>query len=165
MRVLGIDPGLANTGWGVIGTGGAKIRHIAHGNISTAAGDAGGRRLLFIRRALIDIIDEYKPEIAGIESIFFAKNQSSAIPVARAMGVVLVTCEELGLEVEEFSPSRIKQAITGIGTADKNQMQELLRIILGIRETPKPDHAADALAAAICRYHSLTVPKGAARDV
>jgi crossover junction endodeoxyribonuclease RuvC len=165
MRVLGIDPGLANTGWGVIGTGGAKIRHIAHGNISTSAGQAGGKRLLSIRKSLIDIITEYEPEIAGIESIFFAKNQTSAIPVARAMGVVLVTCEELGLEVEEFSPSRIKQAITGVGTADKNQMQELLRIILGIREIPKPDHAADALAAAICRYHSLTVPKGAARDV
>ena len=165
MRILGIDPGLANTGWGVIETRGSKLKHLAHGAITTSAGAPGGSRLLTIRRALIEIIETYRPEIAGIESIYFAKNQTSAIPVARAMGAVLVTCEERGLEAEEFSPPKIKQAITGVGTADKAQMQALLQIILGLADIPRPDHAADALAVAICRFHSLPIPKGAGSNV
>lgn len=158
MILLGIDPGLANTGWGIIETRGAKILHRDHGSISTKARDRTGERLIHIRREIMRIVDAYQPKLVGIESIYFAKNQTSAIPVARAMGVVLVTCEELGLEVEEFSPPVIKQAITGMGNADKRQMQELLRLILGLKAAPRPDHAADALAAAVCRFHSMGMP-------
>lgn len=158
MIVLGIDPGLANTGWGIIETRGSSIRHRDHGSIRTGAKQRTGERLLIIRREILRIASSYRPDIVGIESIYFAKNQTSAIPVARAMGVVLVTCEEIGLEVEEYSPPVIKQAITGVGNADKLQMQELLRLILGLKELPKPDHAADALAAAVCRFHSLAIP-------
>jgi crossover junction endodeoxyribonuclease RuvC len=161
MRVLGIDPGLANTGWGVIEARGSRLCHVSHGSITTSPREMNGRRLLTIRRELIDIIHRYKPEIAGIESIYFAKNQTSAIPVAQAMGVVLVTCEELDLGVEAFSPPMIKQAVAGVGRADKEQMQELLRLILGLKDPPRPDHAADALAAAVCRYNYLSPGKTA----
>ncbi|WP_319561248.1 crossover junction endodeoxyribonuclease RuvC [Marispirochaeta sp.] len=156
MRVLGIDPGLANTGWGIIDAGGGKLRHVSHGTITTSSQEMNGRRLLAIRNELIEIVRTYKPDIAGIESIYFSRNQTSAIPVAQAMGVVLVTCEELDLRVESFSPPRIKQAVVGVGRADKEQMQELLRLILGLKEPPRPDHAADALAAAVCRYNYLS---------
>ena len=156
MRVLGIDPGLANTGWGIIDADGSRLRHVSHGSITTSPKQLNGRRLLAIRLEILDIIQKYEPEIAGIESIYFAKNQTSAIPVAQAMGVVLVTCEEQNLRVEAFSPPMIKQAVAGVGRADKAQMQELLRLILGLKDTPKPDHAADALAAAICRYNNLS---------
>ncbi len=159
MRVLGIDPGLANTGWGIIDADATRFQHIAHGSIVTRADEDNGRRLLAIRRAVLDIYETYHPEIAGIESIYFAKNQSSAIPVAQAMGVVLVTCEELGLPVEAFSPPRIKQAVVGTGTADKRQMQQLIKVILALPEVPRPDHAADALAAAVCRYNFLNQPR------
>ena len=158
MRVLGIDPGLANTGWGVIDADGSRFSHIAHGSIVTRPDEQNGSRLFAIRRAILEIAESYKPEIVGIESIYFSRNQTSAIPVAQAMGVVLVTCEELGLSVEAFPPPRIKQAVVGVGSADKRQMQQLVKVILGLPEIPRPDHAADALAAAICRYNFLNQP-------
>lgn len=105
---------------------------------------------MIIRRSLEELCGIYKPSESGIESLFFAKNSSSAIPVAEAKGVLLLTLEELGIRVREFSPQEIKLSLTGHGRADKRQVQEIVRLLLGLDKIPEPDHSADALAAAIC---------------
>jgi crossover junction endodeoxyribonuclease RuvC len=149
-RILGIDPGLAQTGWGVIETGRGRYLHVAHGSIATEAGLPVGVRLAAIRDAISEVLQIHQPGRAGIESLFFFKNVTSAIPVAQARGVVLLTLHEAGLPAMELPPGEIKRSITGAGRADKRQVQEMVRLLLGLDSIPKPDHAADALAAAIC---------------
>jgi crossover junction endodeoxyribonuclease RuvC len=112
-----------------------------------------GRRLARIYEKLEEVIQTYQPAEAGVESLFFAKNISSAMPVAQAKGVILFLLESHGIPVSEYPPQAIKQAIVGRGRAEKHQVQELLRVLLGLKEVPRPDHAADALAAAICHYN------------
>lgn len=154
--ILGIDPGLAHTGWGVIAADNNKFRYIAHGVISTGPKENAGARLLQIHRKVKKLVQEYNPVEAGIESLYFAKNITSAIPVAQARGVVLLALAEDGINAEEYAPQEIKQSLVGRGRADKKQIQEFVKLLLGLGEVPKPDHASDALAAAICRYnHSL----------
>lgn len=155
IRVLGLDPGLADTGYGVIEVGEGRIRHVAHGSITTGPHLTTGARLEKIRNEVVGIIGEYRPQRAGIESLYFAKNISSAIPVAQARGVLLLTLHEFSIPAYEYAPQQIKVAITGTGRADKRQVQELVRMLIGLAEYPTPDHAADALAAAICCYHML----------
>ena len=147
--LLGLDPGLAKTGYGCIRTDGRTIHHIAHGVISTEAGQDEAERLLKIHRGIEEIIHLHKPQYAGIENLYFAKNVKTALPVAQARGVLLVTLAELGIAVYGFSPPVIKQALVGHGSATKEQVQEMVRLVLGLQTIPKPDHAADALAAAI----------------
>lgn len=154
IRVLGLDPGLADTGYGVIEAGRGKIRYLDHGSITTRPGETTGRRLELIRDAVVEVIEKYRPAQAGIESLYFAKNITSAIPVAQARGVLLLALHEHDIPAFEFAPQQIKVAITGSGRADKRQVQELVQMLLGLDEYPKPDHAADALAAAICCYHT-----------
>ncbi|HUX20309.1 MAG TPA: crossover junction endodeoxyribonuclease RuvC [Spirochaetia bacterium] len=154
IRVLGLDPGLADTGYGVIEAGEGRIRHLIHGSITTSPTLPTGARLEKIRRAVVEIIDQFSPSQAGVESLYFAKNITSAIPVAQARGVLLLTLYEYNVPAFEFAPQQIKSAITGTGRADKRQVQELVRMLLGMEEYPKPDHASDALAAAICCYHT-----------
>jgi len=149
-RVIGIDPGLASTGWGVIDCKSGKLRYIDHGNIETKAGRPLAERLFFIMESLRSVLDAYKPSEAAIEMLYFGKNVSSAIPVAESRGVVLAALAERGLHIWEFRPNEIKLGVTGVSKADKKQVQEMVKIILGLAETPKPDHAADALGAAIC---------------
>lgn len=154
ISVLGLDPGLSATGWGVISVDKGKIRHLAHGYISTLAKTPTGDRLSAIFKQVTEVIELYKPVFAGVEALFFAKNQKSAIPVAQARGVLLLACNLAGVTSYEYPPPEIKMALTGSGRADKKQVQELVRLVLGMQTIPEPDHAADALAAAITAYHT-----------
>jgi crossover junction endodeoxyribonuclease RuvC len=155
--VLGIDPGLAQTGYGVIAAEPSRYRYIDHGTIATKPDVEGyGRRLSAIFDELSEVIARYAPAAAGVELLYFAKNSTSAIPVAQARGVILLALHRAGVPTFEFPPQEIKQAITGSGRADKGQVQELVRVLLGLTHIPKPDHAADALAAAICSYHHFS---------
>ncbi|MDR2964811.1 MAG: crossover junction endodeoxyribonuclease RuvC [Treponema sp.] len=159
-RILGIDPGLASTGWGVLEDAAGKIKYIDHGVITTKADQPRAERLFFIMHSIRNIIEKFKPAEAAIEHLFFGKNVSSAIPVAEARGVVSAVLAEKSIIVHEFMPNLIKKGVTGITSANKAQVQEMVRIILGLDEIPKPDHAADALASAICAVSSPNIPKG-----
>ena len=150
---MGIDPGLASLGWGLIEARGGRVRHLAHGIVETAKGEDMDRRLLAIACAIEGLIAEWKPSTVGMENLFFWKNVTSAFPVAEARGAIRLTLARAGIEVVDFSPTVIKQSVVGTSRADKGQVQEMVRLLLGLAEIPKPDHAADALAAAICRYH------------
>jgi crossover junction endodeoxyribonuclease RuvC len=149
-RIIGIDPGLASTGWGVIDCKNGKLRYIDHGSIETKAGRPLAERLFFIFDAVRSILEKYKPVEAAVEMLYFGKNVTSAIPVAESRGVVFTALAERGLSIWEFRPNAIKLGVTGVSNADKKQVQEMVKIILGLPELPKPDHAADALGAAIC---------------
>ncbi|MCD6397728.1 MAG: crossover junction endodeoxyribonuclease RuvC [Spirochaetaceae bacterium] len=154
IRILGIDPGLAATGWGVIEVKVNKFKSLDYGFIITSPNDPPGKRLMIIYNTLRDIIDKYHPQKASVEDIFFARNKLSAIPVAQAKGVILLSMESKNMDTFVFTPLQIKQALTGNGRADKNQVQEMVKLILGLKEKIKPDHAADALAAAICCHNN-----------
>lgn len=152
-RIIGVDPGLAAVGWGVIEAAGSRLSHVAHGCIVTKAGAPRSERLLVIYRTFLSVLEEYLPSEAGMETLYFAKNITSAMPVAEARGVLSLALAEKGLTVMEYTPMAIKQAVVGRGAAEKSQVQELVRLILGLEAIPKPDHAADALGAAVCRAH------------
>jgi crossover junction endodeoxyribonuclease RuvC len=153
-RIIGIDPGLASTGWGLVDCAGGKIRYVAHGSIETKAGRPQAERLFFIMESIRSLLDTYRPGEAAIETLYFGRNVSSALLVAEARGVVFAALAERGLVITEFRPNAIKQGVTGVAGAGKKQVQEMVRIILGLPEIPKPDHAADALGAAICAANS-----------
>ncbi len=151
LRILGIDPGLASVGYGVIESSGGRLRHLDHGCILTRKEEDTGRRLLTIFAAVSDLIEEWAPAVAAMESLYFWKNVSSALPVAEAKGVIRLAFARASVDLVEYSPTAIKQAVSGSARAEKDQVQQMVRLILGLGEIPKPDHAADALAAAICR--------------
>jgi crossover junction endodeoxyribonuclease RuvC len=149
-----VDPGLASTGWGVIEFDRQRLRYLAHGCIETKAGRPRAERLFCIHREIRGVLETYKPAESAIETLYFGRNVTSAIPVAEARGVISLALVEQGLLVREFTPSAIKQAVVGSSRADKEQVQEMVRLLLGLKAVPKPDHAADALAAAICCAHT-----------
>ena len=149
-RIIGIDPGLASTGWGILDSVSGKIKYVDHGVIVTKADTPRAYRLFFILQCVRNLLKKYKPQEAAIETLYFGKNVSSAIPVAEARGVISAAIAEKGIFLHEFTPNAIKQGVTGVSNADKKQVQEMVKIILGLEKIPKPDHAADALAAAIC---------------
>ncbi len=151
--VLGIDPGIATTGYGILRSDGSRYHYIDHGTIRTDSDTEMGKRLEKLYDRISEVVTTYKPDWAGIESLFFARNASSAFPVAQARGVILLALAQAGVPTEELSPQEIKRSITGVGRAEKTQVQELVRVLLGLKEIPKSDHAADALAAAICCYN------------
>ena len=159
LRILGIDPGLAQTGYGIIDIKNNKIIHVVHGVIKTSSKDPISERLLSIYNQLSEIINTYKPDEAGIEALYFAKNVLSAIPVAESKGVVHLICAQNSIDNYEYTPLEIKQTIVGNGRADKNQVQELVMFLLKLDKLPKPDHCADALAAAICHFHNRNFKK------
>ena len=154
MRVLGLDPGLASTGWGILDAGPGRIFHVAHGCVSTPSSSSMEERLLSIHEKIRDLLSLYAPSEGAMETLFFAKNVTSALAVSEAKGVLRLTCRQAGLTLVEYGPGAIKQALVGHGRADKAQVQEFVRLVLGLSEIPRPDHAADALAAAICHAHS-----------
>lgn len=156
--VIGIDPGLASTGYGIINAQSNRLVYIAHGVISTSAKTPHGERLLIIFNELNAILDLYGPSEAGMETLYFAKNVSSAMGVAEARGVVTLALALRGIALGEYTPHGIKQAVVGVARAEKAQVQESVRLLLGLAAIPKPDHAADALAAAITKIHTMTLP-------
>ena len=155
-RILGIDPGLAAAGWGIIDSRGSRLVHIDHGIIATSKDHSPARRLLVLHRELSALIEVHRPGAMAVETLFFTKNISSAIPVAQARGVILLTAARHGLQVGEFSPMTIKQSVVGTGSAEKHQVQDMTRLLLGLAESPASDHAADALAVAVTFSHNIS---------
>jgi len=151
---LGIDPGLAQTGFGIIDYDKCRYAHVTHGVIETSADEDISVRLQKIYNKLKKVTSQYKPDEVSIEAIYFAKNVLSAIPVAHAKGVIHLICAQAKIPAIEYSPLKIKQTIVGNGRADKNQVQELVKLLLKLEKAPKPDHASDALAAAICHCNN-----------
>lgn len=149
MRIIGIDPGTGILGFGVIDVSQNGPVLVDAGVIRTPVKEDDAVRLLTIYDELTDIITATKPQLMSVEKLFFARNVTTAMTVSQARGVVLLTAMQAGLEIHEYTPMQIKQAVTGYGKADKKQMQEMVRILLKLKEIPKPDDAADALAAAI----------------
>jgi crossover junction endodeoxyribonuclease RuvC len=149
-RIIGIDPGLAATGWGVVDCSDGKIRYVDHGAIETKADRPQGERLFCIMESVRGVLDTFRPGEAAVEKLFFGKNVSSAICVAEARGVISAVLAERGLLIRELTPNAIKKGVVGVSGAGKRQVQEMVRVILGLAGIPEPDHAADALGAAIC---------------
>jgi crossover junction endodeoxyribonuclease RuvC len=150
MRILGIDPGTATVGWGVIEMDGGKPFVIASGHISTPKEMPLSKRLLEIARDIREIIHLYQPSEAGVEELFFFKNQKTVISVAQARGAILLTLEENNVIIFGYTPLQVKQALTNYGRADKTQVQQMVKAILNLKEIPKLDDTADALAIALC---------------
>lgn len=149
MIVLGIDPGLAFTGYGFIDSSKNRFKHIAHGTIETNNTIPQGARLAVIYEKISTLIQRYSPEQVGIEALYFAKNTSSGLLVAQALGVILLAVEHHKLPIREVAPNTVKKTVTGVARAEKVQVQHCVKILLGLQDIPKPDHAADALAIAI----------------
>lgn len=148
MRILGIDPGTGIMGFGVIDSG-RQPKMIDAGVIRTKVHQPEPERLVIIYDALQEIVKLNKPEVVSVEKLFFAKNVTTAMSVAQARGVVLLVAQQHGLPIFEYTPMQIKLSLTGYGKADKKQMQEMVKILLKLKEVPKPDDCADALAAAL----------------
>ena len=153
MVILGIDPGLANTGWGIVEERRGDVRCRAYGSIETSAGSDLADRLRRIANELTAVVDRYHPQEAAVEGIYFGANVRSAIPTAHARGAALVACSLCSVEVGEYTPMQIKQAVVGTGSADKAQVTYMVRTLLHLDHDPRPDHAADALACAVCHAH------------
>lgn len=148
--ILGIDPGLSHTGYGIITKERLDVSLITFGCICTQAGEDFSKRLGNIVRELEKFLKRHKPNAVAVEGLFFYKNISSALKVGQAKGAVLAACASRHIPVHEFTPLQIKMSVTGYGKADKNQIQQMVKILLGMKEIPKPSHAADALAVALC---------------
>ncbi|HEY8080416.1 MAG TPA: crossover junction endodeoxyribonuclease RuvC [Labilithrix sp.] len=147
-RVLGLDPGTRRFGWGVVSREGTRLVHVAHGVIDVEGEGTLGERLVRIEAALVRVVEESAPEEASIESLFFAKDASAAAKLGHARGVGLLVCARAGLEAFEYAPAQVKRTVAGAGQADKSQVAQMVRILLGLSETPPAD-AADALAVSI----------------
>lgn len=157
MRILGIDPGTGILGFGVIDVVNGRPVLIDAGVIRTPVKEDDAVRLLTIHDELSEIIAATKPTVMSVEKLFFSRNVTTAMTVSQARGVVLLCGMQAGMTIFEYTPMQIKQAVTGYGSADKKQMQEMVRIILKLKEVPQPDDAADALAAAITQSMSMRV--------
>ena len=152
--ILGIDPGLADTGYGIIEVENNKLKAVAYGTIKTQKDQKLINRLLEIEKQLDKIIKKYQPDICGIEQLFFCKNVTTAMAVGQCRGVSMLVIGKNKLPVHEFTPLQVKQGVTGYGKADKKQIQQMIKIILNLKEIPQPDDAADALAIAVCASNS-----------
>lgn len=154
MRILGIDPGYAIVGYGIIESENGKLRPLDYGAIETSAKLSTAERLSEIERRVTELVTEIKPDEIALEELFFNTNITTGIKVAQARGVILLSCFKICDKLFEYTPLQIKSTVTGNGTAAKTQVQFMVKSLLRLRETPKPDDAADALAAAIC--HALS---------
>ena len=154
MRILGIDPGYAILGWGVIDVVGNRFSVVDYGSILTDTKMEMPARLKVLYNGLTELIHKYKPDDASIEQLFFNSNAKTAILVGEARGVAVLACANGNLNIGEYTPLPIKQALVGYGRADKKQVQYMVKTMLNLKAVPKPDDTADALAAAICHAHS-----------
>lgn len=148
--MLGIDPGYAIVGWGVVEYTGNRFAPVGFGAVTTEAGQPFEQRLLAVYEGVRQVLADYQPEALSIEQLFYQHNQTTVIGVAEARGVILLAAAEAGVPVFEYTPMQVKQAVTGYGKAQKHQVQEMTAKLLNLPDTPKPDDAADALALAIC---------------
>jgi crossover junction endodeoxyribonuclease RuvC len=154
MRVLGVDPGTATTGWAILEEEKGRVLAVAFGHISTEAGRLPERRLREIATDLGKIIKKYKPQEAAVEEIFFAKNLKTAVAVSQARGVILLTLDQFRVKIFGYTPLQVKQALTGYGKAEKRQVQLMVKNILNLPSIPKPDDTADAIALGLCHINS-----------
>ncbi|MBQ2998929.1 MAG: crossover junction endodeoxyribonuclease RuvC [Clostridia bacterium] len=154
MIILGIDPGLAIVGWGVVEYQGSKFRTLGYGSIETPAGMATEQRLALIYEGIGKLIETYHPEHIAVEELFFNTNQTTGIRVAEARGVIIMRAYQMGVKVFEYTPLQVKQAVVGYGRAEKKQVITMVTMLLGLPKPPKPDDTADALAIAMCHAHS-----------
>ena len=154
MRILGIDPGYAIVGFGIVDFENSRFRTVDYGAIRTRAHTDTVERLEKIYDGINQIIEKYKPTHLAIEELFFNTNQTTGIVVAEARGVILLAAKQHGLVIGEYTPLQVKQAVVGYGRAEKNQVIQMVTTMLGLKEAPKPDDTADALAIAICHGHS-----------
>jgi crossover junction endodeoxyribonuclease RuvC len=157
---LGIDPGTANTGYGVVARMGGRLVALDGGVIETSPRTAAATRLAQIHARVLELIDEHQPAAVAVEDLYFGTNARSAFAVGQARGVVLLAAGQCGLDCASYTPQQVKGAVCGTGRADKAQVQRMVQTLLSLAELPRPDHAADALAVAIC--HSNTAPLRAA---
>lgn len=153
MRVLGIDPGFATTGFGVVERGSGRMTGVALGAIRTTPGLPQADRLLELREALLAIVGEHRPDVVAVERIFFNVNVRTAMGVGQASGVLMATAAGAGLAVHEYTPTEVKQSVVGVGSASKHQVQAMVAAVLGLDGPPKPPDAADACALAICHLN------------
>lgn len=154
MIILGIDPGYAIVGYGVLEYRSGKFRVIDYGAITTEAGVPFNRRLEIIYDGLCEIIEKYKPEAMSVEKVFYNNNAKTVIDVSQARGVIMLAAQKNRVKVYEYTPLQVKQSVVGYGRADKKQVQEMTRRILALEKVPKPDDTADAIAMAICHAHT-----------
>lgn len=159
MRIIGIDPGMAITGYGIVEENNNGIKVVDYGCIKTDSGLQISERIKIIYNNLKDIILKFKPEKAVIEKLYFNKNVKTAITVGEARGAAILAAANFGIEVIEYTPLEVKQAVTGYGRADKKQIQQMVKIMLNLKSIPKPDDTADALAVAICHLNSYRLHK------
>ena len=153
MRVLGIDPGSETLGWGVVEGSGLKYELVDFGTVRSTAKQAFSKRLLKVYEGVAEVIDKYAPEVVAVEDTFYAANVGVALKLGQVRGAMLLLAEQRGLEIAEYSPRLIKQTIVGYGAAEKQQVQEMVKILLRMKTVPTPHDAADALAIAICHFH------------
>lgn len=156
MRILGIDPGLAIVGWGVIEYQNGRLHPIAYGSVNTPAHTDVEIRLEMIYNGVRDLIEKYKPDEMAIEELFFNTNRTTGISVAEARGVILLCAKKHGVSIMEYTPLQVKQAVVGYGRAEKKQVIAMVTSLLRLKMAPKPDDTADALAIAICHAHTGT---------
>ncbi len=156
MRILGIDPGIAIVGFGLIETDGAQQRMLQYGAVTTEAGLPLAKRLLQIGNDMEELIGQCAPEVIAIEELFFNNNITTGIAVAHGRGVILYSAEKCGVPLFEYTPSQVKQAVVGYGKAEKRQVMDMTKRLLRLKAVPKPDDAADALAVALCHARSAT---------
>ena len=154
MRVLGVDPGSIKSGYGIIDEQENTLIMVEYGVIRTAPKTPLAQRLLQISSRLQQLIAQFHPQVLAIEDIFFAHNVKSALKLGQSRGAILLTAAQAGLDIAEYTPLEVKQSVVGYGRADKSQVQQMVKVLLHLKEIPKPDDAADALAIAICHHHS-----------
>ena len=153
MIILGIDPGLAIVGWGVIEYSGSRFRVIGYGSVETPAHTPTEERLLMINNGISELIERYRPDVMAVEELFFNTNITTGIRVAEARGVIIMRAHAMGVKVCEYTPLQVKQAVVGYGRAEKKQVIAMVTRLLNLEKPPKPDDTADALAIAVCHAH------------
>lgn len=157
MVILGLDPGIAIVGFAFIKKNGQKLVPLEYGSITTSPEAAEPTRIKIIYDSLKQLMERYQPEVMAVEKLFFNRNVTTAFTVGQARGVMLLAAEEASIPVVDYTPLQVKQAVVGYGQAEKRQVQEMVRLLLGLKERPKPDDVADALAVAICHAHTAQV--------
>ena len=154
MRIIGIDPGYAIVGYGIVEYDNFRFNTVAYGAITTEAGTEFSKRLESIYDDMTTVLNKYKPECMSVEKLYFNTNTTTAIDVAQARGVILLSAKKLNIPIFEYTPLQVKQSITGYGKAEKHQVMEMIKSFLSLKSVPKPDDTADALALAVCHGHS-----------